>query len=120
MIEPFMLITSQYTDSYNKDRRTMTVQFGVSYERSVHLFFDWRGGAYIDVGLVNPDSKPPQVKGSAVEVVNVFDYQAGKCRIPNTRKAFREKCLSWLTENCEERGSVDSFLKEIQENWRYR
>jgi hypothetical protein len=50
----------------------------------------YKGGEYIEVAFGENQR--------ARDVINVFDYKAGKPRIPNTAKAVEKALLAWLKE----------------------
>lgn len=51
----------------------------------------YHGGAYIDLHF--EDASAP-----AFEVINVYDYAAGKTTIPFTSDAVRDEMLTWAEE----------------------
>jgi len=51
--------------------------------------FTWRGGEYIEYGLVGY---------APIEVVNVFDYEKGAPSIPRTRTAFVQAVDEYISE----------------------
>jgi hypothetical protein len=58
------------------------------------LHFRWRGGAYIEVH--------PCENTDAVEVIGVWDYEAGTPAIPVTLDAFAVRCSEWMREQDED------------------
>jgi hypothetical protein len=50
----------------------------------------YHGGAYIDLSLGD---------GPAFEVINVYDYAAGRPTIPNTARAVRHALIEWRNDN---------------------
>ncbi len=55
----------------------------------VLLLFVWHGGEYVEVGR---DDQP------AAEVVNVYDYEAGKPAIPYTQEALDQRVDEWVAD----------------------
>ena len=55
--------------------------------------FNWQGGAYIEIS--NESSTQP------FDVINVYDYEKGKPRIPFTVDALNKEITKWLRENTE-------------------
>lgn len=51
----------------------------------------YRGGEYIEVAFGQSDTP--------TDVINVFDYEAGKPRIANTAKAVEKVFVRWLRAN---------------------
>ena len=64
----------------------------------------WHGGEYIDVGSVQTIGEAG-IDGDdfhAYDVINVWDYAAGKPRIPRTLEAFQARCEEWMRERDDE------------------
>ena len=51
----------------------------------------YHGGAYIDLHF-------DEASAPAFEVINVYDYAAGKATIPFTSDAVRDEMLTWAEE----------------------
>jgi hypothetical protein len=63
--------------------------------------FRWHGGEYIDIGSVVDIAGQPGIHGDdfhAYDVINVWDYAAGKPRIPRTLDAFEQRCREKVAE----------------------
>jgi len=61
----------------------------VAYEE--HYKFVWYGGQYVDVFLLaNADQ--------CVDLINVFDYEAGETRLPFTPEGLAEAISEWLED----------------------
>lgn len=70
----------------------------------------WRGGPYIDL-LVESG-------GSAYDVINVWDYKAGRAKIPYTGEAVAQALLKRLEgdlEDMECAGPVQVFTQTVRQ-----
>lgn len=54
------------------------------------ITFEWSGGAYVDIYATGADAP--------FEVLNVYDYRAGRPAIPFTVEALSCAAQEWLTE----------------------
>ena len=59
-----------------------------------NLRFEWKGGEYIEV--INRRHIEDH------DLINVWDYEAGKPRIPFTPEAMFDTVEDWLDENAED------------------
>ena len=55
--------------------------------------FTWHGGAYIEVSN--------ETANLAFDVINVYDYEKGKTRVPFTVDAMNKEITKWLKESRE-------------------
>jgi hypothetical protein len=62
----------------------------LTYTDSTGTIYWWSGGAYIDVGIP---------RGPAFDCINVYDYEAGKVKIPFNRKELIAHAKEWLSDN---------------------
>lgn len=82
------------------------MQFSKKISDDITLYFEWKGGPYIDVGEGG--------YGRAKEVINVWDYEKGEPSIPFTREAFKKEVLHWILEY-----PKLELVNDIRENWQY-
>lgn len=70
-----------------------------------HIFFQWTGGVYIEVGAVMHDP---------VEVINVYDYAQGVVDLDFEKGTFARKCDEWINDYGEA-----NLYRDVSENWIY-
>ena len=73
--------------------------------KGVHIFFEWHGGEYIEVGLVGHN---------AIEVINVWDVETNAPRIERNRRAFLGQVDEWIKEY-----GPENLAHDARENWIY-
>ncbi len=89
---------------------TSTATIDLSFD--ITLIATYRGGAYIDVGLLglNPS-----------EVINVWDYEAGRATIPNTPAAVEQALIVWAGEYDEDApdaiASFHTLADDVRNHW---
>lgn len=75
----------------------------MQYEHESGVVARWHGGEYIDLGSVEAMGEQG-IDGDdfhAYDVINVWDYEGGKPRIPRTLEAFQQKVDERLAELAE-------------------
>lgn len=67
---------------------------------------EWRGGAYIDLGLW---------EGHAVEVINVWDHRIDRPTYPYTREGLRAAIQQWINDyRAEDAPGTDSLANDMK------
>ena len=69
------------------------------------LTFEWSGGAYVDIYATGVEVP--------FEVINVYDYAAGKPSIPFTAEALKDAADTWLVETWGV--EADSYYRNVIE-----
>ena len=72
----------------------------------------WRGGPYIDLLVESGDPS------TAYDVINVWDYRAGRAKIPYTGEAVAQALLERLEgdlEDMEYAGPVEVFTQTVRQ-----
>lgn len=84
----------------------------VQITSTVTLVGTYRGGAYIDVAR---EGRGPS------EVINVWDYEAGRATIPNTPAAVEQALIVWAGEYDEDApdvfGSYETLAYDVRNHW---
>lgn len=74
-------------------------------KNEISLVFKWSGGPYIDV------SEPGR---TAMEVINVWNYERGEAEIAFTQKNLSAKVTEWINEYGKE-----ELTHDVLENWKW-
>lgn len=64
------------------------------------LRFTWHGGEYVEVAGL--DLSTPCPESVAFDVINVYDYEAGRPSIPFTPEALDACVDEWMAEQAED------------------